>query len=286
MLLEGKTTGSLARAGAAVDTSSNINIDNDYFSGNARAGAGTGLRRINSNEFQELMDANIALVNWEDGGRGVRTPETAAANGDQSGVDGDANQQLGLGPDANFPSLGLRNAIYTLTGSIVGAGAISCPFAFSFMGSIGGMLMLASMGFLSGYCGYLLGIAARKTGLFSYESIAVHTLGPRAGKGLALSSVIGVTFCATIAYMNLWADLTLPIIQVIFGVSDAKISQGTDKMDFYCLRTLVIMVCGCCIFPLCIQREIAGVAFASLLSIIAMGILTLVIVRYLLIVFD
>lgn len=51
-------------------------------------------------------------------------------------------------------TMGVRIAIYTLTGSIVGAGAVSCPFAFQFMGSLGGLLLLGSMGFLSGYSGY------------------------------------------------------------------------------------------------------------------------------------
>lgn len=249
-----------------------------------------GLRRIGSGEFQDLIDANLALVDWENSSPRHQAFDPLSSNSFEinPAMDDDSRGKTPLLDIDNnhLPSLGLRNAIYTLTGSIVGAGAISCPFAFQFMGFFGGFFMLSSLGFLSGYCGYLLGIAARKTGLHSYEGIAIHVFGKRTGKFIGVGSVVGVTFLATIAYMNLWADLGLPLLQVLFSkvfaldISDSKINLGRDTPEIFCLRTLLILACGLMIFPLCAKREIAGVAFASLLSIVAMGVLTVVILFY------
>jgi|OM-RGC.v1.034858820 hypothetical protein len=71
-------------------------------------------------------------------------------------------------------------------------------------------------------------MAARKTGLHSYEAIAVSTLGRRFGKFVAVFSVIGITFCALVAYMNLWGDLLLPIIQTYSGLSADTVMMGTS----------------------------------------------------------
>ncbi|CAD7942069.1 unnamed protein product [Amoebophrya sp. A25] len=200
---------------------------------------------LTSKEFHDLVDQNLALVDWdrEDG-------------------------------------MGVKTAIYTLTGSIVGAGAVSCPFAFQFMGFFGGLALLAFLGFLSGYSGYLLGMAARKTGLHSYEEIAVTTMGAKSGKALALCSVIGVTFSAAIAYGNLWADTMLPILETVFGLNPEETMRGTETCDVLTVRTLWITICVVVIAPLCVKRQMAGVALASLFSIGAMVLLMLVICLY------
>lgn len=148
------------------------------------------------------------------------------------------------------------------------------------MGCAGGFLLLSTMGFLSGYSGYLLGIAARKTGLSSYEAIAVRTMGEKWGKALALSSVIGVTACASVAYANLWGDTLLPILSVAFSIPLEEAMRGTEELALDSYRTVVLVACMLLIFPLCVKRQMSGVAAASLVSILAMGLMTLVIVYY------
>jgi len=130
--------------------------------------------------------------------------------------------------------------------------------------------MLAFMGFLSGYSGYLLGIAARKTGLSSYEGIAVRTLGPKFGKGIALFSVIGVTFSAGIAYTSLFGDTGIPIISVISGANPVDLAKGSNSADLFSFRTGWLMFCTLCEFPMSIRRQMSGVSAASLISIISM----------------
>jgi sodium-coupled neutral amino acid transporter 11 len=154
---------------------------------------------------------------------------------------------------------GIFGASSNLVNSIVGAGIIGIPYAFKQSGLVAGILLLILVGWMTDKSLRMIVDMAsfnpklRKLNVHTYEDLASFPFG-RGGSGFILFNMFILAYGAMVAYLLIIKD-TVP---TIFGVTD-----GWKRELIMVITSLAIVV------PLSIQRDMASLAFTSLLSVTA-----------------
>jgi amino acid permease len=158
------------------------------------------------------------------------------------------------------PYGGLLSTGLNLASSSIGAGIIAMPSAFYSSGYIMALIYMVIIAFLTVYSYYLLGQAAEKTGLRSYEQIVRTLIGPGADYFLAFCMWV-FSFGAEVSYVVSLKDVLTRFLM------DAN---GTPEflMHIWGQRLLTFVVWLCVMLPLCLPREINTLRYFSFIAVL------------------
>jgi len=157
--------------------------------------------------------------------------------------------------------------VFSLVATLVGGGCLSLPFAFQKTGLVLGVTYLFVSGVLSGYSMRLLLSCSRRTGAQNYEECGEKAFGPRM-KYVTMCLLIGMTFLASVAYLILARDLATPLVESY--VTGHQTEQKTHN--------LIALVCLLPVVPLCYAKSLHSLRFTSLVSLLALCLLSVAIV--------
>ncbi|KAF4737472.1 hypothetical protein FOZ62_030646, partial [Perkinsus olseni] len=113
----------------------------------------------------------------------------------------------------------VKDAVYALVCTAIGAGVLTLPYALAQSGLIAGTSILLGIGVLSSYAGELLVAASKRTGMTSYGTLARATCGKWAE--LLTSACIAITTWLVMgSYMIVMADMMVPVLEwIIPGIT-------------------------------------------------------------------
>ncbi|KPA73958.1 putative amino acid permease [Leptomonas pyrrhocoris] len=158
------------------------------------------------------------------------------------------------------PYGGLLSTGLNLASSSIGAGIIAMPLAFNSSGLVMGLIYMVVVAYLTVYSYYLLGFAAQKTGLRSYEMIVRTLLGPGADYFLALCMWL-FSFGAELSYVISLKD-----------VLTAFLEDSPNTPDFlrgiWGQRVLTVAVWLFFMLPLTLLKEINTLRYFSCVAVL------------------
>ena len=163
-------------------------------------------------------------------------------------------------------------SIFNLVKGIVGAGVLSLPagvaaFANAPSGIIPAVILITTIGGMSGYCFYLIGRVCAYTGAESYREAWEKSV----GEGTSLLPAVSVTMktiCAVLAYSMILAD-TFTSLFATMGI------PGMTRT-----KTL-FTITGGILLPLCWLKNLSSLAPFSLLGTLGMVYTTIAMgIRY------
>jgi len=174
-------------------------------------------------------------------------------------TDGPISRQSSIGITVPRKKSGLFGSSSNMVNSIVGAGIIGIPYAFKNSGLVAGVFLLALVAWLTDKSlRIIVDIAAfhpkLKGKVYTYEDLASFAFG-RVGWGFILFNMFGLAYGAMVAYLLIIKD-TVPLI---LGIPD----EGFKHEIVMTITSLVV------ILPLSLQRDMASLAWTSLLSVTA-----------------
>ncbi|KJE97855.1 hypothetical protein CAOG_07937 [Capsaspora owczarzaki ATCC 30864] len=149
-------------------------------------------------------------------------------------------------------------AVFNLMNYIVGAGILGLPFAFRHAGLGVGLFLLLLVSFVTIYSFALLLWSARMGNAFTYETLALRSMGPHAATAVKVIIIID-SFGPLSAYMVIVTDA---IRDFALSVADGSDSVMTNRafLGFLCLV--------CFILPLCLLKNMRYLELTSLLSLL------------------
>lgn len=180
------------------------------------------------------------------------------------------NTQTAGGQSKPTKKSGIFGACSNLVNYILGAGIIGMPYAMKMSGLVAGFLLLLLVGWMTDKSLRMLVDLAnyhpklRKLDVHTYEDLANLSFG-KMGSNFILFNMMIIAYGALVAYLLIIKD-TVP---TIIGLDDEWQREVT-----LVITSLVIVV------PLAMQRDMASLAFTSLLSITADIVLLFFIVLY------
>ncbi|KAF4662592.1 hypothetical protein FOL46_005219 [Perkinsus olseni] len=167
--------------------------------------------------------------------------------------------------------MGVKDAIYALVCTAIGAGVLTLPYALAQSGLIAGTLILLGIGVLSSYAGELLVAASKRTGMTSYGTLARATCGKWA-ELLTLACIAITTWLVMGSYMIVMADMMVPVLEWIFpGITEFAGGYSALRLWIQVLSLVVV-------FPYCLRDNMSGFKLIAVLSIVAMLALTAAVV--------
>lgn len=173
--------------------------------------------------------------------------------------------------DANEAAI--RHGIFNLISTIVGGGLLSLPYAFAQCGVALGCVLLAGTAMLSGYTVQLLIRSSILTGQHSFQGIAQATFGVR-GSLMTTLLLVMLTWLCAVAYVILFGDIAMPVIQSIAGISDDQ----RDSHSVISIRTALQLGAVLLSSPLCVAENLDALKFTSLTSVLSILLLVVAIV--------
>lgn len=161
---------------------------------------------------------------------------------------------------------GLVGASFNFINSIIGAGIIGLAFALKECGFVLGIALLVLVALLTDYTVRLLINLGQETGMKSYEDLAEHCLG-RFGFYFVSSLMTLMAFGAMCAYMVVIGDTVPQVFESFLGPGHVLAS-----------RPFVVSAFGFVfILPLCLLRDMASLSISSMISIVAIGVIVLIV---------
>jgi len=163
-------------------------------------------------------------------------------------------------------------SVFNLVKGIVGAGVLSLPagvaaFANAPSGIIPAVVLIASIGGMSGYCFYLIGRVCAYTGAESYREAWEKSVGESTSL-LPAVSVTLKTMCAVLAYSMILADTFTSIFATV-GIPGMTRTKS------------LLTITGGILLPLCWLKNLSSLAPFSLLGTLGMVYTTLAMgIRY------
>lgn len=168
--------------------------------------------------------------------------------------------------DKKFSSGSLKGSIFNLVAGTVGAGILSLPYAINLVGLYLGIAIIMSGMFISLYSCSLLVMCSDETKCSNYESIAYYLYGIKMRKLTEVNIMIN-NYGSIIAYILLLKELIPKSLQML-GVAEEFTNEYFWAISITCLI----------IYPLSLVEEISALRYTSLLSFIAVGYLTFIVV--------
>eukprot|EP00761_Pharyngomonas_kirbyi_P006375 gb/GECH01006381.1/.p1 GENE.gb/GECH01006381.1/~~gb/GECH01006381.1/.p1 ORF type:complete len:474 (+),score=57.58 gb/GECH01006381.1/:1-1422(+) len=201
--------------------------------------------------------------NSEDGGDEKETGKTRIVEEtttEQKEEDKKERKRLGLEGGS-----GIFGASFNFTNSILGAGLVGIPFAFSEAGLWLGLFLLLFMGVLNGWSVRLVVRCGKLSGTSAYPTMCRKAFG-RLGLLAAAGSMAMFTFFACIAYTIIIGD-TLPRV----------VAAVVPSVEWLSNRTMWILITTICVMlPLCLLKDISKLEYSSFMSIGAEAVLLVV----------
>lgn len=170
---------------------------------------------------------------------------------------------------------GIAGAISNLINSIVGAGIIGIPFAFSQCGLVAGLFLLVLVSYLTDKSLRIIIEAAsfhpklKMVGVKTYEDLMYLPFGYYGSLFVQLNMFV-LAYGAMVAYLLIIKD-TIPTMLGLENSGDGPIAE----------RELVMVVTSICVMlPLALMRDMASLSFTSCLSVSADVMLAIFITVY------
>lgn len=169
--------------------------------------------------------------------------------------------------------IAVRYGIFNLVSTIVGGGLLSLPYAFKQCGLALGCVLLLLTASLSGYTVKLLVRCSVLSGQDSYEGIACYAFGNKGSIGTSALLFVLTWLCA-VAYVILLGDIAMPVVQLIFGISD----DARDSHSVLSVRTALQLCAIVLVCPLTFAENLSALKFTSLSSILSITLLVVAMV--------
>ncbi|XP_054286710.1 putative sodium-coupled neutral amino acid transporter 11 [Macrosteles quadrilineatus] len=153
---------------------------------------------------------------------------------------------------------GLGYASFNYINSIIGSGVIGIPFAFQQAGFGLGLVLLAVVALVTDYSLRLMVRSAHICGSFSYSGIMAAAFG---STGFFLLSALQFVypFIAMVSYNVVVGDTVTKVLVRMFGLSSTALLARRDFVVLLCTLSVTV--------PLCLQKDMARLARASMVSI-------------------
>lgn len=170
---------------------------------------------------------------------------------------------------------GIFGASSNLVNSIVGAGIIGIPYAIKQAGFVVGIVLLIAVAYMTDKSlRMLIELASfspklKNLGVLTYEDMMSIPFG-RSGRLFVLFNMFVLAYGAMVAYLLIIKD-TVP---VVLGI------EGADEDDFVAREVTMIFTSLLIVVPLSMMRDMASLAYTSLLSVLADVILVIFILLY------
>jgi len=154
----------------------------------------------------------------------------------------------------------ISNEVFNLVKNVVGAGVLSLPSGISVFGStpstvIPAIILISSIGIVSGYCFSLIGRICSFTGAKTYRDAWDKSISSKSS-WIAATSCTAKTLLATVAYSMILGDT----FQALFKTLGLQVTRSQTILS---LTSFVL-------FPLCLLKDLSSLAPFSLLGIIGM----------------
>ncbi|ORY83104.1 transmembrane amino acid transporter protein-domain-containing protein [Protomyces lactucae-debilis] len=193
-----------------------------------------------------------------------------ARRGTQPGLPGGLND-LGY----KLPSEGgtIINSFFNMANSIIGAGIIGLPFAFSCTGYIIGVLLLLALTVVVDWTIRLIVVNAKLSGQDSYQDIVEFCFGNVGLVAVSLAQVL-FAFGGMVGFCVIIGDTIPDVILSAFP----KV-QHKPVLWLFANRQFIVMLCTLLIsYPLSLYRDITKLAKASALALISMILIILTVI--------
>lgn len=158
------------------------------------------------------------------------------------------------GDDDEEHKSSIFGAATNLLNAIVGSGIVGIPFALRESGLVAGVVLIVFVSFVTAKSLKTVHAGAARVGVPSYETLAEAAFG-RTGFVFILVNMFIMAYGAMVSYLMIIRD-TIP---VLFGV-------GPD--DVFIRNVILVGTTVLLILPISMKRDMADLAFTSLLSVI------------------
>jgi len=166
-------------------------------------------------------------------------------------------------------------SVYNLTSTILGAGILAIPLAFSKCGIVLGFFMLAFVGMLSSMSCNLILSSYLRTGKGSYGDLAQHIFGYKTSSFVKWSIIL-LNIGAAAGYMVVVKQL-LPrsLCQLVGGPFCDETGQNTsERVESFVTAAVVY----CIIFPMCCMENISSLRHTSMIAFLFAVFLTFAVI--------
>jgi len=181
------------------------------------------------------------------------------------------HRQVLIEPEALPPSKGgasLSTVLFSLLATILGAGILGLPYAYSKSGMVGGCLLLLVCCCLSAFGAHLLVEASDRSGRpASFYSVAQAIGGARAGVAMDL-----------LIFVNSYGSATSYLI-VVGGVMP-DVAESFGASGFVASRQLWMLVALAVAAPLSYLRDLSALRFAAYVTFVMTVYITAVVVLF------
>ena len=152
-----------------------------------------------------------------------------------------------------------------MANSIIGAGIIGLPFAFSCTGYLLGVILLVGLAVVVDWTIRLIVINAKLTGKSTYQETVEATFGQPGLIAVSLAQVL-FAFGGMVSFCVIIGDTIPEVVAAIFPhIRESKVVWIVADRKF------VIVACTCLIsYPLSLYKDITKLAGASALALISM----------------
>eukprot|EP00588_Corethron_pennatum_P012332 CAMPEP_0194268456 /NCGR_PEP_ID=MMETSP0169-20130528/2775_1 /TAXON_ID=218684 /ORGANISM="Corethron pennatum, Strain L29A3" /LENGTH=633 /DNA_ID=CAMNT_0039009693 /DNA_START=199 /DNA_END=2100 /DNA_ORIENTATION=+ len=159
-----------------------------------------------------------------------------------------------LADDDDEHKSSIFGAATNLVNAIVGSGIVGIPFALRESGLVAGVVLIIFVSFVTAKSLKTVHAGAARVGVPSYEMLAEAAFG-RTGFVFILVNMFIMAYGAMVSYLMIIRD-TVP---TLFGV-------GPD--DFFIRNVILVGTTVLLILPISMKRDMADLAFTSLLSVL------------------
>jgi len=159
----------------------------------------------------------------------------------------------------------IKQVIFNMLNSIIGAGVVGLPFVYNTAGLFGGLTLMLLFAFISAYSLKLLIISAKLCRQRNYEDLCEYLFGMKGYLGVSITMLV-FDFGATLSYLIILGDAASQIIAI----------WGYDSLSD---RQLVITVVSVfVILPTVLPRDISKIEKVSTLSVLSVVLIMAVVI--------
>eukprot|EP01083_Nonionella_stella_P049420 131702_1 len=169
--------------------------------------------------------------------------------------------------DRNKDRTSVHSTSFNFINSIIGAGIIGLPFALAECGFILGVILLFLVALICDYVARILVETGVKQNKHNFEVLADHLLGPKGYYAVVVSMFL-FAFGAMVAYLVIIGDTVPMVFSHVFSESHPLASR----------RVCIVLFGILLIFPLCLLKSMANLAWSSSLSVLSVAVIVVAIV--------
>ena len=161
-------------------------------------------------------------------------------------------------------------SVFNLANTTLGAGIVAIPFFFSQCGVVLGAALLVSVGVMSALASLLLVAAADQCGSWSYIGVAKAAYGER-GERAVQAAILLLTIGVMSAFYVQLGETGSEALQ--------SLAHSDDGKEWFVAPLFVkATVTALPLLPLCLQRNLASLAGASMFVVAAIGYLVVIVI--------